>query len=56
MNLVLTSVKEIIKEVKIGCSLGYSNHTMVECDLEEHRSGKEWSLDLELQESVLQVV
>ena len=46
LDLVLTSAEEIIKDIKIGGSLGCSDHALV---------GKEWSQDTELQESELQL-
>lgn len=40
LDLMFTNVEELIKEAKIGGSLGSSDHTLVEfCDLEGYEPG-----------------
>lgn len=45
LDLLLTNAGEPIKEVKIGGSLGYNDHTG---DLEQYEPGKKQSRDPEL--------
>jgi len=42
LDLLLTNAEDSIREVKIGGSLGCSEHTLMDgvCDLEECRPGK----------------
>lgn len=57
LDMVLTNVEEIVKDIQIGSSLSCSNHALVEfIILKECGLGKEWSQDPELEESELQVV
>ena len=56
LDLVLTSVEEIIKDIKIGGSLGCSNHAMIEFMISGNMGMADWSQESELQESKLQAV
>lgn len=40
LNLVLTNLEELMKEVKTGDTLGSSEHALVECHLDKDRPGK----------------
>ena len=53
LDLLLTNAEESIREVKIGGSLGCSEHNLVDavCDLEECRPGKKQCQEPEIQES-----
>ena len=53
LDLLLTNAEDSIREVKIGGSLGCSEHTLMDgvCDLEECRPGKKQCQEPEIQES-----
>ena len=55
LDLMLVNAEEIIKDIKIGGSLGCSDHALVEFMTLQNVGLAEWCLDPEIQESELQL-